>query len=497
MKAGATFAFLVLAAMIAGWLGSTYIERLSSHAGFWLVPVEDHVVAKLGHRPRRTVFILVDGLRRDSAETMAVTKTLEAAGQCRISDQGSWTVSRPVYALLSTGVEVDRSGARNNDLTAPLAAESVWEVLRKGGYRVVGSSHLPWFPQLFPEGFDHFETMKDHELDVFAAPLGDVSLYHPLYVDSAGHERGGISREYDAAVKRADGEIAHLLQQIDLTQDLVIFTADHGHLARGGHGGTEPEVAKVLACFAGPTVAHRTDRPTFDARSMAAAISFFHGVPFPRHMRAVEDRLDDVFSLADMPGDEAYVADRRAAVARFRDENARVLAGWLGGAPGTWSRLYARERAHHDGRFAVASIVLVVALFARLWKQPASTWLWLAFALLALWVSHRLILGVLEFSAINLKERYVPKAFAAVFLAAVVTTLAHRWTRRPFAPDQVTLVGVILYVNVAHVLVYGWPLGFPLPSAAMRYLPFFACFAAVGNAAIGIVATARALRRRA
>ena len=33
---------------------------------------------------------------------------------------GTYTVSRPVYALLSTGLEVDRTGARNNEQTAPL-----------------------------------------------------------------------------------------------------------------------------------------------------------------------------------------------------------------------------------------------------------------------------------------------------------------------------------------------------------------------------------------
>ena len=490
-RLAATFAFLVLAAMIAGWLGSTYIGRLSSHAGYWLVPVEDQVSTPLGHKPRRTVFILVDGLRRDAAETMAVTKTLQVAGQCRVSDQGSWTVSRPVYALLSTGVEVDRSGARNNDLGTPLAAESIWQVLRTRGYRVAGSSHLPWFQELFPEGFDRYDTMKSHALDVFVAPLADVTLFHPLYVDDAGHHFGGLSKEYDAAVRRADAEIAGVLAEVDLARDLVIFTADHGHLDRGGHGGTEPEVAKVLACFAGPTVAHRNDRPTFDARTMPAAIAVLLGVPFPRHMRAVEDRLDDVLSLVDLPDDEAYLADRRAAIAHFRAENARVLTGWLGGPPGDWTRLYAREQAHHDGRLALAAIVLVVALFVRLWKQPARTWLWLAFAFVALWASHRLILGTLEFSAINLKENFVPRAFAVTFLAALATTLAHRLTRRPFAPDQVTLVGVLLFANLAHVFVYGWPLGFPLPSAAMRYLPFFACFAAVGNAAIGIVASAR------
>lgn len=482
-------AFLVLAAVVAGWLGSSYIGRLSDHAGFWLVPLENTVGVPLVERPRRAVLIVVDGLRRDAAETMDVTRTLGAAGQCRVMNQGSWTVSRPVYATMSTGVEVDRSGVRNNDDTSPLAAESIWQVARRSGWRVHGSSHLPWWKELFPDGFDAYATARDKSENVFLAPLGELSLYHPLYVDEAGHHDGGFSRAYDAAVRRADREIAGLLAHLDLERDLVVFTSDHGHLARGGHGGTQREVAEVLTCFAGPHVVRRTDRPTMSGQAMSAALSLFLGVPFPRHMRAGEDRLDEVFGIADLPDD--YLADRRATVERFRAASEATLAGWLGGAPGTWSRLYARERAHHDGRFAVAGIVLVIGLFLGIRREPARMWLWLLLSLVAIWVAHRLVLGPLEFSAINLKERFVPKAFAATFLAAGGATFAHRWTRRPFAPDQVTLVAVLLYLNVAHVPVFGWPLGFPLPSPSMRYVPFFLCFAAVGNAMIGLVATLR------
>src|SRR5262249_4815890 len=149
-------------------LGEKYISRLPNHAGEFLVAVPDEVRAPRPPRPRHTVVIVVDGLRADAAETMGITKDLVREGQCRLSDQGAYTVSRPEYALLSTGLEVDRSGARNNDLTTPLAAESVWQIARQSGLRVAGSSHLPWFRQLFPDGFDRFDAAETHATDVFA-----------------------------------------------------------------------------------------------------------------------------------------------------------------------------------------------------------------------------------------------------------------------------------------------------------------------------------------
>jgi hypothetical protein len=43
---------------------------------------------------------------------------------------------------------------------------------------------------------------------------------------------------------------------------------------------------------------------------------------------------------------------------------------------------------------------------------------------------------------------------------------------------------------VIHVVIYGWPLGFPLPSQAARYFPFFGAIALV---TYGIVTAALVL----
>ncbi len=524
MKDHAALIFAIACAALGLFLGQSYISRLPRHAGYFLVPVEDEIYVRVEQRPRHTAVIVVDGLRRDAAESMAVTRELARAGQCRVSDQGSWTVSRPVYALLSTGLEVDRSGARNNEQTSPLAAESIWETAKGQGFSVSGSSHLPWFEELFPRGFGRYTTAESHDDNVFEGKsLLDLNLFHPLYVDAAGHARGAASPEYAAAVARADREIAGLLAKLDLTRDLVVLTADHGHRAAGGHGGSQPEIREVLLCFAGLHVAKRSDRAPFDGRSTAAALALLLDVPFPKHMRAVEDNLDAIWEVATFEeADARFVAERRAALARFRDTNRKALEGWLGGGPATWSRLEARERQTQHVRALVMLGLTLFFLVARLGaarrrdeiaakaagaklsmratRAAAFTTLtWLASATMLTWLVHRAILGEFDFTVINVKSSFVPRALAIVAIAAVAVSFVHLRIVRSYqrlAFDMLTLVGLLAVVNLGHVFVFGWPLGFPLPSAEARYFPFFGALALLGYA-VAAVTTVLLARRRA
>lgn len=129
---------------------------------------------------------------------------------------------------------------------------------------------------------------------------------------------------------------------------------------------------------------------------------------------------------------------------------------------------------------------------------------WVAFAVLALWVVHRAILGELDFTVINLKAQFVPRAFAVVAISAGASAAVHAAVVRRLphlVSDALTLLGLLLVVNLGHGYVYGWPLGFPLPPAAARYLPFFGAIAVVGYALFAlllvVIAHKRARSRRA
>jgi hypothetical protein len=342
--------------------------------------------------------------------------------------------------------------------------------------------------------------------------LTDVNLFHPLYVDEAGHQHGAASPEYAAAVARADREIGSLLARLDLTRDLVVLTADHGHRAEGGHGGAQPEIRNVLACFAGVGVAKapsfpQGERRAFDGRSTGPLLAVLLGLPFPRHMRAGDDGLDAIWEIAEeRPEDATYLAERHAAVAHFREENRAALERWLGDVPGTWERLYARERRHQVIRGLVFAAVIALLGAARLRRRggPKLRLLaWLGANGLALWLSHRLVIGIFDYTMINHREVFVLRSLVVTGMAASVGFVLHRLAfGRPrldlLVDDWATLVGLMLAVAVGHVVVFGWPLGFPLPPAALRYFPFFGSLALLGDAVLLVVLVlAEQLRSRA
>ena len=99
---------------------------------------------------------------------------------------------------------------------------------------------------------------------------------------------------------------------------------------------------------------------------------------------------------------------------------------------------------------------------------------------------------------INVRTTFIPRAFAIVMASAAIAVAVHALFVRDLAhltADLLTLVGLLVIANVGHVLVYGWPLGFPLPSAALRYFPFFGAIALVGFAVVGFVLALMIWRR--
>lgn len=495
--------FLCLALIVAGdLLSETYIGRLPNHAGYYRVAVDDTLPPALrtpSVRPRHTVLVVIDGLRADLAASMASVQRLRARGQCRITDVGSLSVSRPVYAVMSTGLEQDRTGSRNNDDQSPLAAESLWQVARQTGLRVSGTSELAWFQQLFPSGFDSFRLVA-RDQDHFTIPeseLGDLALIHPIYVDEAGHEFGGRSPTYAANVARADAELGRLLDRLELRRDLVVLTADHGHTDRGGHGGRTPEVAQVLTCFGGHGVRPSTDPGRFESRLIAPTLAVLLQVPFPRHLRAGEDALDTLWDLVDpsvYPAD--YLANRRAAIQHFRTVNADAVARWLGSSgPAAWSELYAwaQKRQLARGLLALAGMGVMCALLRRrFWPlRPLFFAVWFVVICAALVGVYSLLSGSFDLNSINGRNPFIKRGALAALPVGLLGMAAHfllwkNWAE--LARDQVRFCLLVLGLNLAHLAAFGWPLGFPLPAPLLIFLPFIGGLFLVSQSLLALLA---------
>jgi hypothetical protein len=493
----------VFAIVVGALVGGSYSARLSDHRGNHLVPVMDSAGADKDFvRPRHVVVVVADGLRADAARTMRSFAWLEKRGACGVMDVGSLTRSRPVYALLSTGVEADRTGVRVNDDPTPVAVESIWQVARRFGLHVTATSGLAWWRELFPDGFDEYQTLPE-DADLFAATSpANLSLIHPVYIDEAGHRTGAASAGYAAAVARLDGEMQPFLQRLDLGKDLVILTADHGHTARGGHGSPAPELREVSLCLAGRGVRH-SEAPfqSLDARALPALVAVFAGLPFPKHLAAGggADGLYRIFDLVDpavVP--PAWLAHCRQAVDARRDANQAQLEAWLHGPPGTWARLARRAQKRQFVRGGLGLLVgLTVLAYLIKRNRPssraASGLAWASAVVGASYLATILCRGRFDVAGLKSIESFIVTESCALFVVLGLAFLAHLAIWRDVGRllgDAQALVGLQVALIVAHLSAFGWPIGFPLPPPQLLFAPYPLVLLMAGTGCFLVGATA-------
>lgn len=495
----------VIGLAVSALVGGSWSDRLGDHRGLHLVAVPDKVPdrAALGQAlPRRTVIVVFDGLGIEEAAAMPALAAVGRRGQCLRTYVGSLSVSQPVYAVLSTGLEQDRSGARNNEPPASvLRAENLWAIARQAGLTVSAISEQDWWQRLFPATAERPAAFSTYQLrpraeNFFAgAAPADIMLIHPLYVDEAGHEHGAASAAYRAAVARADQELAGFLRSFDFAGDLLLVTADHGHSLRGGHGGQQPRIANVLTCVAGPGVRRDVEVGRMDATSVAPTLAVLLGLRFPAHMRAGvhagDDDLDAVWRIVDPGLPAGYLNDRKEAVARFRVQNRTALRA-LPGAPGSWRQFYSQERAAQEHRVAFVGIagLLILGLFARFPARPpwpgigaaptrdvALCAAFVALVYLALYALIGVLRGGCDPTSINTRTPFMVfsvQLSAAVLLGAGALHLAARRSLAALRADVSALVAVTIALSLGHPAALGWLLGFPMPAPWLIFFPYFA-----------------------
>lgn len=193
----------------------------------------------------RVVVFVVDGLRADFADHLG----LPPMARCTLESVVP-SFSRPAYVALSTGVPPWASGVHTNDHAGAARLPSIWETARHAGHRThLVTDGTDWWVDLFPDGFDTVEIVPKARFAAHwaARPLpepGSLTLVHIVAADDAAHDFG-TGADYVAAISAAGAHIRSWLDALDPTRDTAFITADHGHIARGGHGGPEPETQAV------------------------------------------------------------------------------------------------------------------------------------------------------------------------------------------------------------------------------------------------------------
>jgi hypothetical protein len=470
-------------AAFAWWhLGGLAQERLSNPRGYALVARPEPASGPAQAGLRRVFVVVIDGLgERYAAPLAALAAFRQSGARCQSETVPVPTVSMPVYATISTGLDAGRHGVRTNAPHAAILAESIWDVARQSGVRVSAVSELPWWRELFPRGFDAYAERPRAEnffTTALAAAPGDreLVLIHPLYVDEAGHEHGAASRAHADAVARVDAELAGFLDEVDPVHDLVIVTADHGHTARGGHGGPQPEVARVVTCVR-PLA---PSAPIPDHVGLARFIAEALGLRPPRHA---------------VPADPSIVSAGRRAQFLRGGPALVILLLLLVASLGARSPRPKREAgpsrgAERSGRADAKRTPPPPGDAARPTPPKLAVLAWLFAAAAGHVALYVLVRGSFDGSSIKTRADWVPAAMLIGIGASVVAGLVHlALFRAPsrLGGDLLTLALTGAGLDLAHAAALGWPVGYPLPPVELLFWPFFAASFVVSHSAIAAI----------
>jgi predicted AlkP superfamily pyrophosphatase or phosphodiesterase len=267
---------------------------------------------------RPIALLVIDGLRRDSAERFLTTPfQLVAEGRGGYLPMTSLmpTKSRPSYNTISTGVPSPQNGIAANDDVRMVTMPSIWTIARSHGLTTAASAYS-WWSELYngvpfrkeqdafttnsEGGIQHgFFSPRDSEPDAvvlaYALQLWkrhhpDLMLIHPCSVDYAGDYWGAKSLAYDETIKLLNLLLEPLFTDLwrERPEAIILVTSDHGMAASGGHGWDAPELRQVFffALASHPGQSPELRAPVEEATALDIAPTILHllDLPIPLQM---------------------------------------------------------------------------------------------------------------------------------------------------------------------------------------------------------------------
>ncbi len=248
---------------------------------------------------RRVVMVLVDGLRLDVSQDNRVMPTLEALraqGLAVSMRSRAPSYSAPAYAVLFTGAWQNISdGAANNLAFAdyqPWTQDNLFAAAKRAGMKTAVGGYY-WFERfipppnrdvsLFVEGEDAAAdaSVLGHALPWLDDPAYRLVLIHLDQVDHAGHTQGGDSQAYRDAARRVDEALGKIAARLDWNKDTLLVFSDHGHLDRGGHGGSERVVTTQPFVMVGAGVVAQKMAGEMPMVDVAPSVAALLGLPLP------------------------------------------------------------------------------------------------------------------------------------------------------------------------------------------------------------------------
>ena len=284
-----TAALVVLVA--APWFVFTqYLPRFVTHATSLAgAPIRRSKLA-VPVAAREVRVLIIDGLGYPFARTVDQLDTLSARGCVRPLWAAFPTYTSPQLISMVTGAGPQDSGVRLN--AAPEEATRDMDHLlavARDTDRNIAVFDNGW-PPLQALMFAREDELTRGELATWWAPYvrlpsraGSITISYYLNVDTQGHEHGAASPQYAEAAHGAGQLIQRHADTLDFEQDVLVVVSDHGHLARGGHGGIEPEMREAFFLAIGRGIQRGLVLERRPIRDVASTISMLAGLPTPAH----------------------------------------------------------------------------------------------------------------------------------------------------------------------------------------------------------------------
>ena len=478
----------------------------------------------------RLVFILVDGLRQDTAldaEVMPNLAGLREVGASTSIHSEAPSYSEPAYTTLLTGAspEISDGPVINLDYEdIPLfTQDNLFSAAHRAGLRTAISGYY-WFEKLVPQSdvdLRFYTPGEDRTADeaVMAAALpwlrdrsAELLLVHLDQVDYAGHHEGGArDPRWNEAAKRVDDMIGEVSRELDLSRDTILVLSDHGHIGIGGHGGQDTDVLVQPLVLAGKGIRpgafgdiNQVDiAPTLAAILGAAVPSSSQGQVRTEMLDLPAETLGLLPEYTDHQLSGVVKAYSKAILGREPDFPPGELTAGKAAEMTSAIRLekLGPERSLRSV-FALILVVIPLVVILLKWRKEFSWYLIGGFLLLFLfnlryaWIDGRtysLSSVQSEMDMILYVGMTAGFAYSLSWLGVMLATRSFKKGALGAASDSILFTLFCLYILYSLALVNfgynGWKVTWTLPDFLIQYLGLMAVIIAIFTAVAGLILT--------
>jgi hypothetical protein len=478
----------------------------------------------------RLVFVYVDGLRVDTAanaQVMPYLNELRARGASAISRSRQPSYSVPGYTTMMSGAWPEfNDGPLLNPDEEHLEIwpqDNLFRVAKRAGLKVGLADHYS-AEKLIPQDtladhvYVHGEAQADDQAvnDAAVRWLKDGSfqfiVVHYDQVDDTGHRFGPRSPKWNEAAHNVDGLLRQLGAALDLSQDTIFITSDHGHIDQGGHGGHEFIVRREpwILTGAGVKPGQYPDARMIDiAPTMAALLG--ESIPALAQGRV---RLDMLQTTPEQKTaiEAAYAKQQSAWLTAYNSATGQSIAPPASGKPEDIQIAVSKARAAQFAnerlpRIVIAIIPLLIIIVAAWWAR-GSLMVWQIIGAVIYFALFHAAYYLLEertyslssvLSANDILAVGMGTAAAAFIVAgALVVWLSGAWKGGAIPAATAALGTALTTIAIAGIpaivgyAINGATISWTMPEFILSFFTFLTLLQLVGIAASSLVVAALA-----